>query len=91
MPVSSEEFRNALCRFPAGVTVTTIRVGDEIHGLTVSAFASVSADPPLITVVIDNRHKAYTMLEREGAVFAVNILRQEQMELSNRFAWLKDE
>ncbi|HVF59021.1 MAG TPA: flavin reductase family protein [Thermoanaerobaculia bacterium] len=91
MPISSEEFRNALCRFPAGVTITTIRAGDRIHGLTVSAFASVSADPPLVTVVIDNRHKAWPMLEEEGAVFAVNVLRQEQMDLSNRFAWLKDE
>ncbi len=31
------------------------------------------------------------MLEKEGASFAVNILRSEQVELSNRFAWLKDE
>jgi flavin reductase (DIM6/NTAB) family NADH-FMN oxidoreductase RutF len=91
MAISSEEFRNALSRFPAGVTITTIRAGERIHGLTVSAFASVSADPPLITVVIDNRHKAYALLEEEGAVFAVNILRQDQAELSNRFAWVKDE
>jgi flavin reductase (DIM6/NTAB) family NADH-FMN oxidoreductase RutF len=91
MPVSSEEFRNALCRFPAGVTITTIRVGEQVHGLTVSAFASVSAEPPLITIVIDQRHKAYELLETPGAVFAVNILSHDQMELSNRFAWLKDE
>lgn len=91
MAISSEEFRAALCRFPAGVTITTIRVGDQVHGLTVSAFASVSADPPLVTVVIDQRHKAYPLLEEPGAVFAVNFLRQDQMELSNRFAWLKDE
>lgn len=91
MPISSEEFRNALCRFPAGVTITTIRAGERVHGLTVSAFASVSADPPLVTVVIDQRHNAYPMLEEPGAVFAVNVLRQDQMELSNRFAWLKDE
>lgn len=31
------------------------------------------------------------MLEEEGAVFGVNILRQEHVELSNRFAWVKDE
>jgi flavin reductase (DIM6/NTAB) family NADH-FMN oxidoreductase RutF len=91
MAISSEEFRNALSQFPAGVTITTIRAGERIHGLTVSAFASVSADPPLITVVIDKRHKAFPLLEEEGAVFAVNILGQEQHELSNRFAWVKDE
>jgi len=91
MAVSSEEFRQALSHFPAGVTITTIRAGEQIHGLTVSAFASVSAEPPLITVVIDNRHRAKQLLEEPGAVFAVNFLRHDQHELSNRFAWLKDE
>lgn len=91
MPITSEAFRDALRHFPAGVTVVTIRSGEEIHGLTVSAFASISPDPPLIMVSIDHRHSAYEILEREDAVFAVNILHQSQMELSNRFAWLKDE
>ena len=91
MPISSEEFRSALSHFPAGVTITTIRAGELVHGLTVSAFASVSADPPLVTVVIDNRHHAQGLLAAEGAVFAVNFLRHDQTELSNRFAWVKDE
>lgn len=91
MPITSEEFRDALRHFPAGVTIVTIRSGEEIHGLTVSAFASITPEPPLIMVSIDHRHSAYEIMEREGAVFAVNILHQSQMELSNRFAWLKDE
>jgi flavin reductase (DIM6/NTAB) family NADH-FMN oxidoreductase RutF len=91
MAISSEAFRNALSHFPAGVTITTVRTGEHIHGLTVSAFASVSADPPLITVIIDKKHHAHAMLEEEGAVFAVNFLRRGQEELSNRFAWVKDQ
>lgn len=91
MPTSSEDFRNALRHFPAGVTIVTIKSGETIHGLTVSAFASISPEPPLIMVAIDHRHSAYELLEQEGAVFAVNILHQDQIELSNRFAWLKDE
>lgn len=90
MPVSSEQFRRALRGFPSGVTLVTIRAEEAIHGLTVSAFASVSPEPPLVAVIIDHKHNAYEMLETEGAVFAVNILREEQMELSNRFAWVKD-
>ena len=89
--VASEQFRDAMRHFPAGVTVVTVRSGDEVHGLTVSSFVSVSPDPPLVAVVIDHRHTAYPLLEREGAAFAVNVLGQEQVELSNRFAWLKDE
>src|SRR5690606_7260706 len=91
MPISSEAFRIALRHFPSGVAIVTIRAGQIIHGLTVSAFASVSPDPPLIMVAIDHEHSAYPLLERAGAVFAVNILQQDQIELSNRFAWLKDE
>lgn len=93
MPITSEQFRNALRLFPSGVTIVTINTPqlDQPHGLTVSAFNSVSPEPPLILVAIDHRASAYEMLEQEGAVFAVNILGEDQMELSNRFAWLKDE
>lgn len=71
--------------------MVTIRSGAWIHGLTVSAFASVSPEPPRIAIIIDHAHSAYALLEREDAVFAVNILRQEQRYLSERFAWLKEE
>lgn len=91
MSISSEDFRDALRHFPSGVTVVTIKAGDQVHGLTVSAFASVSPDPPLVAVIIDHRHHAFELLEKDGAVFAVNILHQDQVELSNRFAWLKDQ
>jgi flavin reductase (DIM6/NTAB) family NADH-FMN oxidoreductase RutF len=93
MPITSEQYRDALRHFPAGVTIVTIQTPGEAspHGLTVSAFASVSPEPPLILVVVDHRHSAYEMLETANTTFAVNILAQDQMELSNRFAWLKDE
>lgn len=91
MSISAEAYRDALRHFPSGVTIVTIKSGDEIHGLTVSAFASVSPEPPLVMVIIDHRHKAYQLLEQDGATFAVNILRQDQELLSNRFAWVKDE
>lgn len=91
MTISSEDFRAALRHFPAGVTIVTLRAGETVHGLTVSAFASVSPQPPLVAVVIDNRHNAAELLQRDDAVFAVNVLAEDQVELSNRFAWVKDE
>lgn len=90
-PVSPEQFRNALRLFPAGVTVVTIRAAGRIHGLTVSAFASVSPDPPLVAVMVDHQHGAHALLERPEAVFAVNVLGDDQQELSERFAWGPDE
>lgn len=93
MNVGSEQFRDSLRHFPAGVTIVTVKTPhDELpHGLTVSAFSSVSPKPPLVMITIDHRANAYALLEQEGTVFAVNILAYDQMELSNRFAWLKDE
>ncbi len=91
MPINSEDFRDVLRHFASGVTIVTVRSGDQIHGLTVSAFASVSPTPPFVVIVIDQRHTAFELLEAPDAVFAVNILRADQLELSNRFAWVKDE
>lgn len=91
MPINSEAYREALRHFAAGVTIVTIKAGERVHGLTVSAFASVSPEPPLVAIVIDQEHHAHAMLEEEGAVFAVNILGDDQSVLSNRFAFIKDE
>lgn len=93
MPISPEDFRDALRHFPSGVTIVTINspAADAVHGLTVSAFASVSPDPPLILISIDHRATACYLLEAEGATFAVNVLAHDQENLSNRFAWVKDE
>ncbi len=91
MPISSESYRESLRHFPSGVTIVTVRSGENIHGLTVSAFASISPDPPLIMISIDHRHSANPYLEHEEATFAVNILHRDQRNLSDRFAWIKDE
>lgn len=91
MPISSESYRDSLRHFPSGVTIVTIRGGENIHGLTVSAFTSISPDPPLIMISIDHRHSALPYMELEEATFAVNILHRDQRNLSDRFAWIKDE
>ena len=90
MPITPDEYKEALRFFAAGVTIVTIKAGDDVHGLTVSAFASISPEPPLICVVIDSSHRAHELIERDGATFAVNILGQDQEVISNRFAYVQD-
>ncbi|MBI3654563.1 MAG: flavin reductase family protein [Acidobacteria bacterium] len=86
MPVSNEEFRAALGRFASGVTVVTSKGEDGgLHGITVSAFSSLSLNPPLILVCIDNRSSLIEHL-RDGKFFAVNILSEDQEFHSRRFA-----
>ena len=90
MTVSAEDFRATLRLFASGVTVVAARAGDRVHGLTVSAFMSLSSDPPLVAVAIDRRHDAHDLLASPNAVFAVNLLADDQRHLSDRFAFEKE-
>jgi 3-hydroxy-9,10-secoandrosta-1,3,5(10)-triene-9,17-dione monooxygenase reductase component len=91
MPISPEDFRNTLRLFAAGVTILTVKSGERVHGLTVTGFVTISQSPPLVAVVIDHRGRAYDILEQHDAVFAVNILREGQEELSKRFSLVKED
>jgi flavin reductase (DIM6/NTAB) family NADH-FMN oxidoreductase RutF len=86
MSVSKEEFRAALSRFASGVTVVTTKNKEgKFFGITVSAFCSVSLEPPLVLICIDKKtgsHHAFHETKR----FIVNFLREEQQDLSNHFA-----
>ncbi len=86
MPISKEDFRAALGRFASGITVvTSIDSEDRFHGMTVSAFCSVSLEPPLVLVSISKDTCSHQSIA-ESKKFVVNILSQEQEELSERFA-----
>jgi flavin reductase (DIM6/NTAB) family NADH-FMN oxidoreductase RutF len=82
----SRELRRTLGTFVTGVTVmTTIDEVGKFHGITANSFSSVSLDPPLILwsqAVSTRSHPVFFKAER----FAVNILADDQIELSNRFA-----
>ena len=86
MPISKEEFREALSCFPSGVTVVTTKDGDgNLHGITVSAFCSVSLEPPLVLICIDKNTASHYAFEETG-FFAVNILSEDQKQVSSQFA-----
>ncbi|HEX6537056.1 MAG TPA: flavin reductase family protein [Gemmatimonadaceae bacterium] len=79
-------FRSILGRFAAGVTVVTAR--DEKghdHGMTVSAFCSLSLDPTLVLVCIERQTEMHGILEH-ATHFAVNMLSAAQESISRRFA-----
>jgi flavin reductase (DIM6/NTAB) family NADH-FMN oxidoreductase RutF len=86
MAISNDEFKVALGRYASGVTVVTTKDTDgKLHGLTVSAFNSVSMNPPLILVCISKKTGSYESFE-ESKSFAVNILDESQIQISNHFA-----
>jgi len=88
--IDFEQFRSAMSRWATGVTIVTARAGERIHGMTVSDFAGVSADPPLVLVCADKSSNTLDVI-REGGCFAVNVLAADQDALSNRFASKKEE
>lgn len=84
--VTPDEFRAALGRFATGVTVITVETAaGEVHGMTASAFCSVSLRPPLVLVCVDRLAETYLHLH-ERRQFGVSILREEQEALSEFFA-----
>jgi len=85
MPAAPQDFKDALGRFPSGVTVVTLNTEDGPHGMTASAFCSLSLDPPLVLVCVKKGNRTHGLLEAASG-FAVNILGEEQSTHSNRFA-----
>ena len=82
----SEAFRKACALFATGVAVATVRAPDGApHGLTVSSFTSVSIQPPLILFCIDYACNFLSHF-RACTSFAVNVLSEDQREISNTFA-----
>jgi flavin reductase (DIM6/NTAB) family NADH-FMN oxidoreductase RutF len=78
-------FRRALGHFPTGVCVVTSQVDGARVGMTVSSFNSLSLEPPLILFSIDGRTMGLS-LWRKAKGYAVNMLAENQKDLSDRFA-----
>ena len=82
----SRRFRNALGMFATGITVVTTRTpAGEPIGLTVNSFNSVSLEPPLIVWSLANDLPSRPLFEG-CEYYAINVLAEDQMDLSQRFA-----
>lgn len=80
------EFRNALGNFATGVTIVTA-VGEDGRrvGLTANSFSSVSLDPPLVLWSLSRKAPSLPVFT-DASHFAINVLAEDQVALSNRFA-----
>jgi 3-hydroxy-9,10-secoandrosta-1,3,5(10)-triene-9,17-dione monooxygenase reductase component len=84
--ITVDEFRAAMGSFTAGVTVITTQDGaGKAFGLTLTAFSSVSKNPPLCLICVAHAADAYPALVESGR-FAVNFLAADQQGVSARFA-----
>lgn len=84
--LTANEYRDALSRFPSGVTVVVTKGPDGLpRGFTASAFTAVSQDPPLVLVCLTkaaDSHPAFATATR----FAIHIAAEENTSVVQRFA-----
>jgi flavin reductase (DIM6/NTAB) family NADH-FMN oxidoreductase RutF len=85
-PPTPAEFRIACSQFATGVSVLTVeRAPGKVHGMTANSLTSVSLDPLLLLVCVDQRAQFLPMVKQKRR-FGVNILKEDQQTISRYFA-----
>jgi len=85
MAVESEALRDAMSRFPTGVTVVSSVGPGGPAGATANAVASLSLEPPMLLACLDLGSRTLAAIEH-ARVFAVNVLSGDQADLARRFS-----
>ena len=85
MSLSPAEFRKAMGCFATGVTIVTVDLDGEVHGMTANAFASVSLDPLLLLVCVDHSARTHAHLHAKKR-FGINVLAEDQRAISEYYA-----
>jgi 3-hydroxy-9,10-secoandrosta-1,3,5(10)-triene-9,17-dione monooxygenase reductase component len=83
--VDPADFRRVLGHFPTGVTVVATDHEDTTTGLAVGSFFSISLDPPLVGFCVGSSSNSWAKISETGH-FVVNVLSDEQAEVSGIFA-----
>ena len=79
------DLRDSMRYWTAGVAVVSTVFEGQHHGMTVSSFTSVSLDPPLVLVSIEQKTRTHEIIGKSN-IFGISILSSQQEEISNRFA-----
>lgn len=83
--IGGEQFRHTLAHFASGVTIITTTDADgAVHGMTATAFSSLSVDPPLVLLAVGRKARCHRHLVA-GRRFGVSMLADRQEALSRHF------
>jgi flavin reductase (DIM6/NTAB) family NADH-FMN oxidoreductase RutF len=85
MTLNPSRFRKAMGCFATGVTIITLDLRGEVHGMTANAFTSVSLDPPLVLVCVDLKARTHAHLRAQKR-FGINVLGENQRAISEYYA-----
>lgn len=82
--VDANTFKQAMRQLAGGVTVITAACGEEISGMTVTSFSSLTVDPPSVIVGISRSASSWPLIQGSGR-FGANVLAGDQFEIAKRF------
>jgi flavin reductase (DIM6/NTAB) family NADH-FMN oxidoreductase RutF len=85
MTLDPAAFRQSMRHWTTGIAIFTAQHEEQYHGMTVSSFTSVSLEPPLVVASIQKDTRTHNLADRSGA-FAITILSEDQVDISNHFA-----
>lgn len=83
--VRSEEFKEAVGKFPTGVAIISTANNGNLWGFTANSFVSVSLSPPLVSFCLDKESGSFEAFSR-AEYFAVSILANDQADIAKHFA-----
>jgi len=83
--MAGSDFRDAMARHAAGVSVVSARQSGGFRGLTATSFTSASLEPPLVLVCLDRFAQTRDAVADAGE-FNVSVLARDQEFLAERFS-----
>lgn len=81
----TQTLKDAMAAWASGVAVIATRAGEQVYGLTVSSFTSLSLDPPLVLACVASTNRLLAMV-RDARQFAISLLGADQHEASAALA-----
>ena len=85
MTLNPENLRAAMRAWSAGVTVVTAVHEGVKHGMTVNSFTSISLDPAMVTISLQQSTRTHELVSKSRA-FGLTMLSTEQTKISDLFA-----
>jgi flavin reductase len=84
--ITADSFKQVMRQYATGVMVMTVRDGQNFHAVTVNSVTSVSLEPCLVLVCLENGARSHELVHQAGT-FALSILSAAQSELGKKFAY----
>jgi len=83
--VDPQSYKQGMRRLASGVTIVTTQFEGQSFGLLSTGVSSVSMNPPVLLVCVNRLASSHDPIAHSGR-FCVNVLRQSDRDLANRFS-----